>query len=51
MNETMQTILALALVAAALGYLLWRWRRRRKESPCARGDCGCGKAALQPRRK
>ncbi len=46
MNETTQTILALGLVAAALGFLLWRGLRRRG-SACEDSDCGCDKGALK----
>lgn len=51
MNETMQTILALGLAGAALGYLLWRGLRRRGGSGCSDGGCGCDKAKLKPKRK
>ncbi len=44
MNETAQTIVALGLVAAALGFLLWRGLRRRG-SVCE--GCGCGQGALK----
>jgi hypothetical protein len=50
MNETMQTILALGLVAAALGFLVWRWLRRRG-SACDDADCSCGKSVLRKPRK
>ena len=46
MNETAQTILALGLVAAALGFLLWRGVRRRG-SVCEGSGCGCGQGALK----
>jgi len=46
MNETMQTIIALGLVAAALGFLLWRGLCRRG-SACEDSDCGCDKGALK----
>jgi hypothetical protein len=48
MNEIWQTLIALGLVGAALGYLIWRGLRRRGASPCADGGCGCQKAALKP---
>ena len=51
MNETMQTILALTLAAAALGYLLWRGLRRRGGRACSDSGCDCGKAALKPKQK
>jgi hypothetical protein len=35
MNSLLQTILALALVALAVAYLVWRWRAR------GRHDSGC----------
>ena len=46
MNETAQTIVALGLVAAALGFLLWRGLRRRG-SVCEGSGCGCGQGALK----
>lgn len=46
MNETLQTILALGLVLAALGFLLWRGIRKRG-SACEDSDCGCGKGTLK----
>jgi hypothetical protein len=51
MNETWQTIIALALTGAALGYLLWQGLRRRGASPCSQGQCGCAKTAIKHRRK
>ncbi len=50
MNETTQTIIALGLVAAALGFLIWRGLRRRGGG-CADAGCGCGKSALKKPRK
>ncbi len=49
MNETTQTIIALGLVAAALGFLIWRGLRRR--GGCEDAGCGCGKSALKKSRK
>jgi len=49
MNETMQTILALGLVAAALGFLFWRWLRRR--NACDDAGCDCSRNVLRKRRK
>ncbi len=49
MNETMQTILALGLVAAALLFLIWRWWRRR--STCEDAGCDGGKSVLRKPRK
>lgn len=51
MNETWQTIVALVLVGAALGFLLWRGLRRRGQNACSDGGCGCAKGALKPRKK
>ncbi len=50
MNETAQTILALALVAVSLGFLLWCGFRRRGGG-CEESGCGCGKSVLKPKRK
>ncbi len=50
MDETTQTIVALLLVAVALGFLVWRglWRRR---GGCAGEGCGCGRALSAKSRK
>ena len=50
MNETLQTILALGLVAAALAFLIWRWLRRRSGA-CDDAGCDCGKSVLRKPRK
>ena len=49
MNETLQTILALVLVAAALVFLIWRWLRRR--NACDDAGCDCGRSVLRKPRK
>lgn len=51
MDQSTQTLLALALVAGALGFLLWRWFGRRRGSACDEGGCGCGKTVLKKPRK
>jgi hypothetical protein len=50
MNETLQTILALGLVAAALGFLVWRWLRRRGRA-CDDAGCDCTRSSLRKPRK
>ena len=39
MSSSLQTVIALALVALAAGLLLWSWFAKRKQPGCG-GDCG-----------
>lgn len=39
MNSSLQTTLALGIVALAVAYLLWTWLRPKKSSGCG-GECG-----------
>ncbi len=39
MTSSLQTLLALGLVALALAYLLWSWLRPKKSPGCG-GSCG-----------
>jgi len=47
MSPFVQAILAYGLVAAAGGWLGWRWIRRRRAQACDR--CGAAGAQLRPR--
>lgn len=49
-SETFQDIGALAVVAAAFGYVVWRgWRRLRPSAGKGCGTCGsCPSASSQP---
>jgi hypothetical protein len=51
MNETIDLIAALAVVALALGFLLWRRLRRRGTGPDSGASaCGsCGRCGVAPR--
>ncbi len=51
MDQSTQTLLALGLVFAALGYLLWRWLGRRRGSACEDSGCGCDKRVLKKRNR
>jgi hypothetical protein len=48
MSETLQTVLALAIVAATAAALIWRALARRKKGGCA-GNCGCHPNLLKKR--
>ncbi len=39
MSSSLQTLLALGLVALAVAYLLWAWLRPKKSPGCG-GSCG-----------
>ena len=52
MNETLQTIIALATVGVAVGWLGWRAFAHRGESGCGGAGCACATGGLKtaPRR-
>ncbi len=41
MNDTIQQIIVIAAILAAISYL--SFRSRKKNTGCGKGDCGCGK--------
>ncbi len=41
MNDTIQQIIVIAVITAAVLYLLFR--SRKKPVGCGKGDCGCAK--------
>jgi len=40
MSSSLQTLIALALVALAAAFLLRSWLRKKKTPGCGSGDCG-----------
>jgi hypothetical protein len=47
MNETLQTIIALAAVGLAVGWLGWRAFARRGASGCGSSGCACATGGLK----
>jgi cobalamin synthase len=45
-NPSVQTILALVIVALAAGWLIWRAFAKKKAGGCG-GDCGCASSDLK----
>jgi len=51
MNETLQTIVALAIVGIAVGWLGWRAFARRGASGCSSSGCACPTDQIKARLK
>ena len=51
MNATLQTIIALAVVGLALGWLGWRAFARRGEPGCGSSGCACATDKLKAQLK